>query len=378
MDTKFTWSITQKGEKALLYKNYLYGLRRENKNGSLVYACTNKSCPRVITLKNDAIIQCDVTRHNHDPRLADDVQNVFTGLKRRVITDVDKSIGKIYEEEYTSAHTTSSTGRSSSTNNLRQKKSQNISEWKETHFLHGKSHDIVTDVLQEVHGCINSSVSENIDIRISRLHQIDTETDAIFRKRLAAIASKQQVTIDQLVIKRQEIIEEIIKDGRDQIDQSEGRFQQIIEDFITELEVEMSKYLDELQRHMEKNKDKVLVSSHNSIAYLEAKVQKAKTKLFQVIETASASKRKEIFDEASKYLSERTSQLLGFEQYRKFNMEMYSTVGTKEEEQGCENITERKKFRKLIRDNKSHGQMKRTVYVDSGIHVAKENHKRAE
>ncbi|CAF3341244.1 unnamed protein product [Rotaria socialis] len=99
MDTKFTWSITQKGEKALLCKNYLYGLRRENKNGSLVYACTNKSCPRVITLKNDAIIQCDVTRHNHDPRLTDDVQNVFTGLKRRVITDVDKSIGKIYEEE---------------------------------------------------------------------------------------------------------------------------------------------------------------------------------------------------------------------------------------------------------------------------------------
>ncbi|CAM4795938.1 unnamed protein product [Rotaria magnacalcarata] len=99
MDTKFTWSITQKGKKALLYKNYLYRLRRENKNGSLVYVCTNKSCPRVITLKNDAIIQCDVTRHNHDPRLTDDVQNVFTGLKRRVITDVDKSIGKIYEEE---------------------------------------------------------------------------------------------------------------------------------------------------------------------------------------------------------------------------------------------------------------------------------------
>ncbi|CAF1502438.1 unnamed protein product [Rotaria magnacalcarata] len=306
------------------------------------------------------------------------VEEIDVNSLNHIVEDVDFSSIINEEVKYTSAHTTSSTGRSSSTNNLRQKKSQNISEWKETHFLHGKSHDIVTDVLQEVHGCINSSVSENIDIRISRLHQIDTETDAIFRKRLAAIASKQKVTIDQLVIKRQEIIEEIIKDGRDQIDQSEGRFQQIIEDFITELEVEMSKYLDELQRHMEKNKDKVLVSSHNSIAYLEAKVQKAKTKLFQVIETASASKRKEIFDETSKYLSERTSQLLGFEQYRKFNMEMYSTVGTKEDEQGCENITERKKFRKLIRDNKSHGQMKRTVYVDSGIHVAKENHKRAE
>ncbi|CAF3170463.1 unnamed protein product [Rotaria socialis] len=96
--TKFTWSSTQKEEKALLYKNYLYRLRRENQNGSFVYVCTNKPCPRVITSKNDAIIQCDLTRHNHDPRLTEDLQNVFTGLKRRVITDVDQSIGKTYEE----------------------------------------------------------------------------------------------------------------------------------------------------------------------------------------------------------------------------------------------------------------------------------------
>ncbi|CAF2049830.1 unnamed protein product [Rotaria magnacalcarata] len=99
MDTKFTWSTNQKGEKALLYKNYLYRLRRENQNGSLIYVRINKSCPRVITLKNDAIIQCDVTRHNHDPRLTEDVQTVFTGLKCHVINDVDQSIGKIHEEE---------------------------------------------------------------------------------------------------------------------------------------------------------------------------------------------------------------------------------------------------------------------------------------
>ena len=68
MDTNFTWSTTQKGEKALLCNNYLYRLRRENQNGSFIYVCTTKSCSRVITLKNDAIIKCDVTSHNHDPR----------------------------------------------------------------------------------------------------------------------------------------------------------------------------------------------------------------------------------------------------------------------------------------------------------------------
>ena len=36
MNTNFTWSTTERGEKAILYNNYLYGLRRENKNGSVV------------------------------------------------------------------------------------------------------------------------------------------------------------------------------------------------------------------------------------------------------------------------------------------------------------------------------------------------------
>ncbi|CAF3135153.1 unnamed protein product [Rotaria socialis] len=99
MDTNFTSSTTQRGEKSLLYNNYLYRLRRENQNGSFICVCRTKSCPRVITLKNDAIIKCDVTSHNHDPRLTENIQNVFTGLKRRVITEFDQPIGKIYDEE---------------------------------------------------------------------------------------------------------------------------------------------------------------------------------------------------------------------------------------------------------------------------------------
>ncbi len=98
MDTKFTWSTTQKGERAILHNNYLYRLRRENQNGSFKYVCTIKSFPSVITLKNDAFIKCN-GNHNHAPKLTTNVQNVLTGLKRRVLTDVDQPIGKIYEDE---------------------------------------------------------------------------------------------------------------------------------------------------------------------------------------------------------------------------------------------------------------------------------------
>ena len=98
MNTNFTWSTTERGEKATLYDNYLYGLRRENKNGSFVYVCTFKSCSRTITLKDNTIIKSNGSDHNHDPKLLESVQALLCGFKRRVLSDFDQSVEKIYEE----------------------------------------------------------------------------------------------------------------------------------------------------------------------------------------------------------------------------------------------------------------------------------------
>ncbi|CAF2716925.1 unnamed protein product [Rotaria sp. Silwood2] len=92
MDTKFAWSTTKKGEQAILYNNYLYHLKRENKNTSSLYVCTFKSCSRSITLKNNVIIKSNDENHNHEPKLSENVQRVFCGLKRRVLDDVDQPI----------------------------------------------------------------------------------------------------------------------------------------------------------------------------------------------------------------------------------------------------------------------------------------------
>ena len=35
MNTNFTWTTTERGEKAILYNNYLYRFKRENRNGSV-------------------------------------------------------------------------------------------------------------------------------------------------------------------------------------------------------------------------------------------------------------------------------------------------------------------------------------------------------
>ena len=95
MNTNFTWSTTDRGEKTILYNNYLYELRRENKNGSFVYICTFKSCSRTITLKDNTIIKSNGSDHNHDPKLPESVQGLLCGLKRRVLSRLCSSSWQI-------------------------------------------------------------------------------------------------------------------------------------------------------------------------------------------------------------------------------------------------------------------------------------------
>lgn len=77
----------------------MYRLKRENQNGSSIYVCTFKWCSRAITLKNNAIIKLNAENHNHEPKLPENAQKVFCGLKRRVLSDIDQPVTKIYEEE---------------------------------------------------------------------------------------------------------------------------------------------------------------------------------------------------------------------------------------------------------------------------------------
>ncbi|CAF0858094.1 unnamed protein product [Didymodactylos carnosus] len=51
----------------------------------------------LLSLKNDAITKSIAT--NHNPKLPDNVQNVLTGLKRRVLIHAYKPTPKIYGEE---------------------------------------------------------------------------------------------------------------------------------------------------------------------------------------------------------------------------------------------------------------------------------------
>ena len=99
METNFTLSTTQKCEKAILYNKYLCRLKLENQNGTHFYICTFNCYFRMITLKDNAIIKVNDENHNHHPKLPENVQTVLVGLKRRVLSNIEKSIPTIYDEE---------------------------------------------------------------------------------------------------------------------------------------------------------------------------------------------------------------------------------------------------------------------------------------
>ena len=92
METNFTLSTTQKGGKGILYNRYLYRLKRKNQNETHLYVCTFNCCSRMISLKDNVMIKVNGENHNHDPKLPENVQTVLVGLKRRVLSDIEKPI----------------------------------------------------------------------------------------------------------------------------------------------------------------------------------------------------------------------------------------------------------------------------------------------
>ena len=50
------------------------------------------------SLKDNVIIKVNGENHNHDPKLPENVQTVLVRLKRRVLSDIEKSVPTIYDE----------------------------------------------------------------------------------------------------------------------------------------------------------------------------------------------------------------------------------------------------------------------------------------
>ncbi|CAF2197291.1 unnamed protein product [Rotaria magnacalcarata] len=66
-------------------------------------------------------------------------------------------------------------------------------------------------------------------------------------------------------------------------------------------------------------------------------------------------------------VSTKKVEALGIEQLRTLNLQVYSTAGKIDEQEGCKNIPNRQIFRQQIQQKKPQQQIKRVVYVDNRI-----------
>ena len=129
----------------------------------------------------------------------------------------------------------------------------------------------------------------------------------------------------------------------------------------------MSKHLDELQKGIEADRQAVFLGSKTNIEIVTDKAVKARNDLHRRVQEAAAKKRKEIMETIDNICKDKTNQPLGYEQLRKLDIKVYSTVGTKKKGEGCGLIGAdiRKKFLDDIENDKqSQLQIKRTTYID--------------
>ncbi len=224
--------------------------------------------------------------------------------------------------------------------------------------------DIITEVDSRTHACTKSSVSEEIDILFDSINRISTEADELIQTRIKQLTSIEETKIKQIIQQRQISINMVLKKGSFHIEDYEKYYRNLIEQYIQELEIEMTKRLDKLHEQLESFKGTILMTSQNSIEDLTIKIQNAKKEVIDHIHRQALEKIKQILTDAGSISIEKTP--LGYEQLTKINLQIYSTVGTKEDEQGCDNIHDREKFINDIKNAKPHQpRIKRTVYLGS-------------
>jgi len=130
----------------------------------------------------------------------------------------------------------------------------------------------------------------------------------------------------------------------------------------------MSKHLDYLQKEIETDKESICRGVNVNIQHITKEADKARDDFHRLLKEAAATKRQEIIDFIKTSSKEKTSQPLSYEQLRKFNVEIYSTVGMKNDDQGCDNIPDREKFiRDIDRVKPPQPRTKRTVYIEPNV-----------
>lgn len=242
-------------------------------------------------------------------------------------------------------------------------------QWDEKYFLHEELSDVVANVKSSTHGCIDSSISEDIDETLLMLHKINIDIDKILKQRISEITDKEKVFIDALTSTRDDLFHLLLKENIQHVNNYEKQYQKLLRDFIEKLETKLAGHLNRLQQQMEDEKQKIFKKTNDHITQTTKKADQAKHNILRQLQMYAEQQRTIEMDNVRKFCSDKTNQTIGYEQLRTLNLKVYSTVGSKQDGQFCQNINNRNEFVQTIRNAKAHQPPppKRTVYLQSEL-----------
>jgi vacuolar-type H+-ATPase subunit H len=200
------------------------------------------------------------------------------------------------------------------------------------------------------------------------LHQLNIIVEEVLKDRGSKILWKEKKYIQQIIVERDKLVQRTLTEGRSYAEQYEGHYRELIEEFIKKLEMEISLHLDELQKGIETDKESIFNESYKKIELITGKADNARIDIHRLLQVAAVMKREELMKMIDARYKDKTSQHLGYEQFRTLNLQVYSTVGSKKDGQGCEVIPvpTRQEFINEINNAKPHQPaIKRTVYLKS-------------
>lgn len=172
-----------------------------------------------------------------------------------------------------------------------------------------------------------------------------------------------------MTIQRDLINKTLIGNSNCYAKQCDEYYRKIIEEFIRQIEVEMSIYLDRLQQFLQEDRDRIFRESTKNIQMISTKADKARQTFHSRLQKEILDRRQRIHQKIDEVMKSLDKQSVGYEQMNKINLSIYSTVGHKERELICDKIPERDKFAKDIDGIRNHQPMiKRTVFLQNDQH----------
>jgi RNAse (barnase) inhibitor barstar len=213
-----------------------------------------------------------------------------------------------------------------------------ISNASDRHSAYHNSADFIVAVHGNLHGCIGSATSGDIDVLADGLHALNVKLDEEVQRRIVHVTKDEASLTEKVLADQAAKDNEVLNEGKRLLDEQEVLYREMLEKFILELKKEKSKNLEELHDRLSDERDLIRKHAQENIKKLTDQAREFKAKIVAEEQSHAANETKYILDKLKKISEDRTLHPLGSEDMTKIEANIYTKVGTKASGHDCPNM----------------------------------------